>query len=705
MDGGNMGTGDSAVNICMITDDNYIMPTAVAIHSMIANKKRGKYNYYIITSNLSEESEKTFKKFEREDVSVNICRENAEKRFNGMHIFTKDSICVASLSALLKFIIPDLFPELDKILYLDGDLIVTTDLQELYSTDLEDNLVAAVVDSGTMYWKNKFNSAVQHYFNSGVMLLNLKKMREDNISRVLIETKSNISDSSLMDQNVFNLVFDGKLKLLPIKYNVLPPGLEKANFKWGIDDVNRYYRTNYKNEEELFLDAEIIHFSSKDKPWREPDSAFAYLWRHYYLDLYGKDKPKREEKYGISVIMPCYNSANYLRETVDSILNQTFKDFEIILIDDGSTDETKEMINELAEKHDNISAYFHTNHGQGYERNFGITKAQGKYIHFMDSDDLLEPNCYEKLYTYAEENDLDNILFEGKSFYETEELEKKMPQYKTCYTRKLVFPRIYNGEELFIQFRSSVGMIVSPCLQMIKRSFLIENSIYFPQLPNYEDNLFTFKAITQADRIAVLPYAFFSRRVRANSTMTSSQSKDAVKAFVYTVSEIMKVYIHNSDRYDFSTAVFNHAVLMCKSVKRYYYETCIAEGKDDVIDEFGDIGREIIFCLFIAEAKESSNMNKYTTVEYRNLYSRLCKANKNISELNDKLQKTYKEKSEINAKLHKTYKEKSEINAKLQKTYKEKSAKTRQIKRLEKWSLYPLLRKIKRMLKKIFKGI
>lgn len=170
-----MNKNNPEINICMITDDNYIMPTSVAIHSMIVNKGNGKYNFYIITSNLSEESEKAFKNFEREDVSVKIIRENAQKRFEGFHVFSNNSICVASISALLKFIIPDLLPSLDKVLYLDGDLIVENDLSELYSTELGDNYAATVLDVSKVYWKSEFNSCAKNYFNSGVMLLNLKK--------------------------------------------------------------------------------------------------------------------------------------------------------------------------------------------------------------------------------------------------------------------------------------------------------------------------------------------------------------------------------------------------------------------------------------------------------------------------------------------------------------------------------------------------
>lgn len=675
---------NSAVNICMITDDNYIMPTSVAIHSMITNKGEEQYNFYIITSNLSEESEKKFKDFEQNGVCINIIREDAEKRFNGLHQFRADSICVASLSALLKFIIPDLFPQLDRILYLDGDIIVTSDLEELYNTDLKGNYIAAVIDSGTLYWTNEFISSVKHYFNSGVMLMDLKKMREDHISEVLIETKRNLADSSLMDQNVFNIVFNNKIKLLPIQYNFLPLSLERAKSKWDINSLNKKYGTAYKTESELYLDAKIIHYSSKDKPWNYSEASYAYIWKHYYLSLYNK-LPQRKEKYGISVIVPCYNVENYLKQTINTILNQTYKDIEIILIDDGSTDATAKIIQQFTEKHPNITAYYNKNHGQGYERNFGIKKAHGRYIHFMDSDDLIDPNGYETLYNIAFENDLDNILFEAKTFYESKELADKLPQYKSYYRRKTVFPKLYSGKELFVKLKNTVGILASPCLQLIKREFLLKNDIYFPPLRSFEDNLFTFKTIVFAKQIAVLPNAFYSRRIRSNSTMTSVKSKEAVNALAYTVSEIAKIYISLPEQTEYSVTVLKHIFLLCDVMKSHYENACKA-GKYPNVDDFGDTAAAIACCLLISNAKHNGNISAHTNEDYRQLYL--------------KLQKTYREKSEINAKLQQTYKEKSELNAKLQKTYKEKSEKTKQIKKLEKWSLYPLLRKVKRFLKK-----
>lgn len=673
---------NSAVNICMITDDNYIMPTSVAIHSMITNKGEEQYNFYIITSNLSEESEKKFKDFEQNGVCVNIIREDAEKRFNGLHNFRADSICVASLSALLKFIIPDLFPQLDRILYLDGDLVVKTDLRELYFTELEENYAAAVVDTSKMYWKSSFNSCVENYFNSGVMLLNLKKMREDHISEVLIETKRNLADSSLMDQNVFNLVFDGKTKLLPIKYNFQSLGLERAGNKWDAEDINKFYGTDFNTKTEVFQDTAILHYASKNKPWKEPDAALAYEWTHYYRSLYGSGQPPRKEKYGISVIMPCYNAEQYLKETIDSVLRQTFKDFEIILIDDGSTDSTADRIREYADKYENISAYFGENRGTAYEKNYGVTKAQGKYIHFLNCGDLLDPGCYEKLYTCAEDGDLDCILFEGKAFYESKELEERAPQYKTGYARREVFPNIYTGEQLFILLQSSVGMITHPGMQFARRDYLIENDVAFPQLKIMEENLYTYKLITRAGRITVLPDAFYQKRVREHAEMTAEKNMKTVQALAYTVLEVIKEYEANKDRYDFATAIFKHIVALCKTLRKY--ETKESGGCSP--KEQSGIRDTISLCCFIAAAGERSAMCKYTTAEYRNI--------------NFKLNKAYRDKSEINAKLQQTYKEKSELNAKLQKTYKEKSEKTKQIKRLEKWSVYPLLRKVKRLFKK-----
>lgn len=125
--------------------------------------------------------------------------------------------------------------------------------------------------------------------------------------------------------------------------------------------------------------------------------------------------------------------------------------------------------------------------------------------------------------------------------------------------------------------------------------------------------------------------------------------------------------------------------MFCKDLQRYYTNLCKSQGRDNCLDELGDMKQMVALCLFIADSCEQKDMRIYTTVQYRELHYKLLKA--------------YRDKSEINAKLQQTYKEKSEINAKLQQAYKEKSAKTKEIKTLEKHSLYPFLKRLKNPLK------
>lgn len=556
-----MEKNSSVTHICMISDDGYVMPTCVALQSLVSTKKEGIYHIHIIASSLSEAAENQFKQFAGVDVIVDIIRENAEERFKGFHIFEEGAICVASISALLKFLIPEMFPEIDKILYLDGDLIVKKDINEIYNEDLEGYYAAAVVDSGSIYYKHEYVKRVANYFNSGVMLLNLKKLREEKVSEKLIRTKKELNDTSLMDQNVFNLVFDGHIRLLPIRFNFMPVSLERSYSKWNISQINDLYGTDYKNKKELFCDAVIIHYSSKDKPWKAMDGAMAAEWISVYLETPIKHSlttlnNKRDEVYGISVIMPCYNVENYIAQTLDSILSQTFQDFEVICLDDGSTDGTLSILKKYEREHENLRVVADSNHRQGYQRNQGIRMAKGKYLYYMDSDDLLNPECFETIFRYAEQNRLDLLYFEGESFYESIEMEKSHPNYKTLYGRRDAFPNVYSGHELYIKFRKTGGYIVSPCLQLINRKFLMDHHLYFPELPVLEDNLYTFWAVLKANRVKCLGVTLFYRRVRENSTMTIGNSIEKLRERIFSYTIIIQEITKKLMKYNMGSPMY-----------------------------------------------------------------------------------------------------------------------------------------------------
>ncbi|MGX2973256.1 glycosyltransferase family 2 protein, partial [Helicobacter sp. T3_23-1059] len=107
----------------------------------------------------------------------------------------------------------------------------------------------------------------------------------------------------------------------------------------------------------------------------------------------------------ISIIIPCYNVERYVRECVESVLNQTLREIEIIIVNDGSTDGTGEILHEVANKDKRIILITQENGGYGVAVNNGIAKAKGEYIGIVESDDFINPQMYEKLYAKAKETD------------------------------------------------------------------------------------------------------------------------------------------------------------------------------------------------------------------------------------------------------------------------------------------------------------
>ena len=107
-------------------------------------------------------------------------------------------------------------------------------------------------------------------------------------------------------------------------------------------------------------------------------------------------------KIKVSVVIPVYNTEKYVREAIESIIHQSLKELEIIIINDGSTDGSPEILKEISNTDHRIQVYTQTNQGQSTARNFGISHARGKYIYFMDSDDLLEEDALESCYLKCE---------------------------------------------------------------------------------------------------------------------------------------------------------------------------------------------------------------------------------------------------------------------------------------------------------------
>ena len=137
----------------------------------------------------------------------------------------------------------------------------------------------------------------------------------------------------------------------------------------------------------------------------------------------------------LSVIVPVYNTEEYLKECIDSILNQTLDLYEVIIVDDGSTDGSLDIINGYVENYSNVHAISQKNCGLGAARNMGLRIAKGEYIYFIDSDDILEKNALEHCYNLAYKNKLDMLIFESDIFESVVHIEKS-PCYLCARMRR-----------------------------------------------------------------------------------------------------------------------------------------------------------------------------------------------------------------------------------------------------------------------------
>lgn len=227
----------------------------------------------------------------------------------------------------------------------------------------------------------------------------------------------------------------------------------------------------------------------------------------------------------VSVIIPVYNTAPWLRECLDSVLNQTLGDLEIICVNDASTDASGAILADYAQRDERLQIVTHPhNEGLAASRNTGLERARGAYIYFLDSDDSIVPDAMERLYRRADAAKLDVVYFDANPIFESEELKKKFGTY--LFTRKLngCTERVYPGEELFALFLKNEEWSSSVPRQFYSAEFLRQNALRFYKGILHEDELFSFRCILTAQRTMFLRDRFFNRRFRAGSIMTVETS-------------------------------------------------------------------------------------------------------------------------------------------------------------------------------------
>ena len=265
----------------------------------------------------------------------------------------------------------------------------------------------------------------------------------------------------------------------------------------------------------------------------------------------------------ISVIVPVYNVGKFLEECLDSIINQTFSDIEVLCIDDCSTDNSYSILTEYSKKDSRIKVFsMNKNSGLSVVRNLGIEKSLGKYISFIDSDDYLDLDFYSLLYKeankYKAEISMSNIkMLDNKNLREFQTVSSE-----GCFSSFV---------EKFQDIRRG-----SVCDKLYLKSFLIEINLSFPVGKYYEDNFFTVKSIYLANKLTKVKKASYIYRKNQNSITTKLSIKkilDIIEARK-NIKQFMKANFFSAEEKQLvlsfmKKSISNPIILIGKSIVKY----------------------------------------------------------------------------------------------------------------------------------------
>jgi len=227
----------------------------------------------------------------------------------------------------------------------------------------------------------------------------------------------------------------------------------------------------------------------------------------------------------ISIIMPVYNVEKYIDLTIKSVLNQDYKNYELILVDDGSTDNCPKKCDEYAQSFEQIRVIHKQNAGQGFARNTGMDNAIGDYLYFLDSDDTIQPNTLSSFVDLL--NKFGDFDFIASAFQYVS--EKNRMRCSKQYSEPTIFD---SAKEIQNKFLKRQIVILAPGT-FYNRKWIKEIGLRFKDVPYSEDLLFVWEALTNVRRCAYFNQAFYNYLRRSGSVMTSTKYEKIKDAYPY----------------------------------------------------------------------------------------------------------------------------------------------------------------------------
>lgn len=223
-----------------------------------------------------------------------------------------------------------------------------------------------------------------------------------------------------------------------------------------------------------------------------------------------------------SIITPVYNSEKFLKNCIDSVLSQSFEDFELICINDGSTDGSKQILEDWAKKDSRLKIFSKINEGQGVARNFALQKAAGEHVLYLDSDDWLEPDALLLLKNKILKDESDIIFFNNYRYSEETGIKNENRYIDTFYLRYKEAPFCPMSAFDVLFYTNGLPF------KVYKREFLVKNDIKYSPERFIEDSQFYIKAMLCAKKISCLNEYIVNYRVHPTSTTAKAHKNIAV---------------------------------------------------------------------------------------------------------------------------------------------------------------------------------
>lgn len=229
----------------------------------------------------------------------------------------------------------------------------------------------------------------------------------------------------------------------------------------------------------------------------------------------------------LSVIIPIFNVELYLEDAIRSVLDQDFTDYEIIAINDGSTDESVAIIERMMLQEKRIRLYYQENRGLAATRNRGLDLSEGDYIYFLDADDMLKPNVLSKIMNRIQITESEMVYFPGQFLNAEGNIFTDKPDF-LCFEQKTPV----SGELLFTHlFKNGC---YSPNVQkyVYTKQFLMQNNLRFEDGFSHEDEAFSIKALCLADKTVSFAETMMFKRLRPNSIMSTEKALHNVQGWL-----------------------------------------------------------------------------------------------------------------------------------------------------------------------------